>query len=113
MKRVYIAGPLSTGGSYSGTVLNVQNAIDAADLVLMKGGAPFCPHLSHYWNLHYFHTWDEWMALDRAWIEVSHVVWRLPGESKGADQEVQWANELGIPVITTLTEMMDYLAKNP
>ena len=38
------------------------------------------------------------MALDRAWLECSDIVLRLPGESPGADREVAYALELGKPV---------------
>ena len=108
-KKVYIAGPLSTGGEYSVICQNVAKAIDAADLVFQWGGFPFLPHLSHYWNIRYYHPWDEWMKLDRAFIVVCDIVWRLPGESRGADQEVQWANELDIPVIYSIAELREML----
>ncbi|GAG05287.1 unnamed protein product, partial [marine sediment metagenome] len=35
------------------------------------------------------------------WLEVCDCVLRLPGESAGADLEVERAKELGIPVYLT------------
>jgi hypothetical protein len=104
MLRVYIAGPLSTG-DYSQIVRNVYTAIEHANSVLVLGGAPILPHLSHFWNLFFYHSWDEWMALDKQYLPMCDCVYRLPGESKGADIEVGWAKSLNIPVYYTMPEV--------
>lgn len=102
--RVYVAGPLSTGTYYEVTK-NIRHAIDIGERLLETGYAPYVPHYSHFWNLFHPHTWEAWMKLDYEWLKVCDALLRLPGESKGADQEVKWAQELGIPVCHTLEEL--------
>jgi hypothetical protein len=102
--RIYVAGPLSTG-TYSETTANIRRAIDYADSIFLMGGAPFVPHLSHFWNLFHMHSWDEWMELDHEWIKVCDALFRMPGESRGADQEVAWMKALGKPVYYNMEEV--------
>ena len=108
--RVYVAGPLSTGTYYEATK-NIRHAIDVGEILLSEGYAPYVPHYSHFWNLFHRHTWEAWMKLDYEWLRVCDALLRLPGESKGADQEVKWAHTLGIPVCYTLEEL-DALRKH-
>lgn len=42
---------------------------------------------------------ETWLEQDFPWVAASDIVLRLPGESTGADLEVELANELGIPVV--------------
>jgi len=104
MLKIYIAGPLSTG-DYSDIISNIRNAIDHADSVLLLGGAPYLPHLTHFWNLFHPHGWEEWMKLDKEFLVKCDGLLRLPGSSKGADLEVQWAREANIPVYHTMQEV--------
>jgi hypothetical protein len=102
-KRVYVAGPLSTGDP----VLNTKIAIEAGDRLLGAGWAPFVPHLSWYWeSLHTPHNYETWMELDLPWVSVADAVLRLPGTSPGADREVALALSLGIPVYYDIEEML-------
>jgi hypothetical protein len=39
-----------------------------------------------------------WLSSDKAFIEVCDLVIRLPGESKGGDEETGFAVRWGIPV---------------
>src|SRR5690242_627406 len=104
MLKIYVAGPLSTG-DYSTIVHNVKEAIDHADSILLLGGYPYLPHLTHFWNLFHSHGWDEWMALDKQYLRICDGLLRLRGPSRGADQEVAWAKEFGIPVYYTMEEV--------
>ena len=104
MLRVYVAGPLSTGGYYQNTV-NIRSAIDVGEQLLVAGYAPYVPHYSHFWHLFHQHSWEQWMAYDKEMLSACHVLLRLPGESKGADQEVAWAHEMGIPVANSVEEL--------
>lgn len=92
--RVYIAGPY-TGGD---TIVNVRNAVEAGDLVAKAGHSPFIPHLYHFWHFLLPGDYEQWMRLDFAWLEVCQALIRLPGESSGADREVEAAHRLGIAV---------------
>src|SRR5687767_6211715 len=94
MKRVYIAGPYTRGNVSA----NVKRALEAATRLIELGFCPFVPHLFHFLHAEHEQPYETWMALDFEWLAQCDVVLRLPGYSPGADQEVQRAGELGIPV---------------
>ena len=92
--RVYIAGPYTKGD----VVVNVRNAVLAADRIFDAGHLPYVPHLTHLWHTVSPHPWEDWMRLDMEWIRACDALVRMPGESTGADLEVEQARNLGIPV---------------
>lgn len=96
--RVYVAGPYTKGD----VVINVRNAIQAAETLAMWGHTPFIPHLSHPWHTVAPHPWGFWMEQDIAWLRVCEAVLRIPGESTGADKETAEAERLSIPVYHSL-----------
>ena len=101
--RVYVAGPYSSNPE-AGT----NAAIDAGDRLLVAGLFPYVPHLSHFWNARHPHDWQTWMDVDREWLGACHALVRLPGESRGADQEVAWAKELGIQVFCDIEDCISW-----
>lgn len=122
--RVFISGPISKGN----LAANLNQAT-AAFVALAKAGlAPLCPHWSAYskpcapglsdgecvcigtrmGNGEMVHA--DWMNVDLPWVAVSDAVLRLPGESTGADREVEHARSLGVPVYYSLREVIDALA---
>lgn len=116
--RVYIAGPMSKG-SLAG---NVNQGVVAFLALADAGFAPFCPMLHVYVRecvpaLDAFgldnpnavwvqgkkspvrpEEYDYWLGIDKSWLSVSDALLRLPGESWGADQEIEFARGKGIPV---------------
>jgi hypothetical protein len=102
IRRVFISGPYSEGDR----IWNMRRALDAADALLRSGCAPFVPHLDGVWEFVWHHSYEEWMEYDRAWLEVCDAVVRLPGQSQGADREVARAEELGIPVFYSVSELL-------
>lgn len=103
MKRCYIAGPLTRGN----VAVNEYLAVQAAERLRKAGFAPFCPHLFVEWEkIAPGATYEEWLAIDLAWLEVSDAVLRLPGESPGADRETAFAVSRGIPVFTDEMELV-------
>lgn len=130
--RVYIAGPITVGNLAD----NVRKATDAFWVLLRAGFAPFCPHWSCFAGMHVDcnipdnikahgdefcalgerlpngSTHADWIGIDLPWVSVSDAVLRLPGTSKGADTEVELANRIGIPVFTTLAELLAILPPN-
>lgn len=102
--RVYIAGPYTLGD----TAINVRVAIMAADQLLRKGHAPFIPHMSHFWHMMYPHKYETWLWYDMEWLKVCGAVVRLPGESMGADGEVAWAKQKGIPVFDSVDAFLTW-----
>jgi hypothetical protein len=95
---VYVSGPYSEGKWGA----NVRNAIDAAEFIRSETSNvyPFVPHtMSALWSLvHPNLDHDDWMELDLAFVERCDALLRLPGESPGGDEEVEFARELDIPV---------------
>ncbi len=109
--RVYIAGPITKGD----LAANIQRATDTFERLALHGFAPFCPlwacfsgrvQLSPTGGTVYAVagglpnslTYDDWLRVDVEWVRASDALLRLPGESKGADMEIEAAREAGVPV---------------
>tara|TARA_R110000803_G_scaffold23906_2_gene58189 strand:+ start:9282 stop:9623 length:342 start_codon:yes stop_codon:yes gene_type:complete len=95
--KVYISGPLTSSGTPED---NVDCAIEWMHRLIQDGLSPMCPHLSWYVDSDETYTHEEWMELDIAWVDVADCVLRIPGDSIGADIEVDYAETHGIPVFT-------------
>jgi hypothetical protein len=94
MNKIYIAGPYSRGD----VAINVRNAISAADYLSRWGWTPFIPHLTHFWHMAFPHEYQFWLDQDMEWLKCCDALLRLRGESGGADKEVAWARDNGLPV---------------
>lgn len=95
MLRVYISHPITKGDgcdNFYECCKAQQKLMDAGFAVLNPGLSMMHPNAK---NIH----WQTWIDSDLKWVEVSDVVIRLPGESKGADIETAHAREKGIPVV--------------
>jgi hypothetical protein len=103
-KRVYIAGPYSKGD----VMLNIREAIFAADWVIAAGNIPFLPHLTGFWHVISPKPYEKWLELDMAWLRQCDCVIRLPGESSGADGEVAEAKALGLPIFASVPEFITW-----
>lgn len=104
--RVYIAGPMHSSGSAWD---NVQQGVKAFGALMRAGYAPFCPHLTHYIDPAGLMPHSAWMEVDLPWVQKAGAVLRLPGASKGADIEVQFAKENGIPVYYDIADLIEHL----
>jgi len=103
--RVYVAGPLTAGK----TLKNIPNAIKVGNDLLERGFVPFIPHLNVFWEFIYPHHPDSvWLAYDKQWLGVCHALLRLPGESPGADGEVDFAAERDIPVFYHISDLEEH-----
>lgn len=89
---VYLAGPFA----HPDVVLNTHEMIHAADR-LNGTGLVVCyvPHLHLIQHLVIPAPDDHWYALDLAFLSRCDALLRLPGESTGADREVEFADEQG------------------
>jgi hypothetical protein len=99
--RIYIAAPYSRGD----TAMNVRRAIGFADLLLNMGHFPFVPHLTHFWHMLCPQTYETWLQYDKEWLMACDAILRLPGDSPGADREVEWAREAGLRVFMDIQEI--------
>jgi len=109
--RCYVAGPIQgkdgADASREAMTANAEMAIAVGQLLIQNQIAAFVPHLSVWWDtLHPGNSWEAWLQLDEAWIEVADAVLRIPGESRGADREVELAIALGIPVFYSVTDLL-------
>ena len=92
---VFIAGPIRTSGVLEH---NVREAALLASHLSRMGFVPFVPHLNILWNFVDPLPEAHWKAWDRDWLERCDAVYRRRGKSVGADEEVAFAKERGIPV---------------
>lgn len=105
--RVYVAGPYTKGD----VAVNVRNAITAANDLADLGLVPFIPHLTHFWHLLYPREYAFWCEYDNQFLPFCQAVLRLPGESSGADKEVELAESLNIPVFHGVWYVGEYFKK--
>lgn len=130
-KKIYVAGPVALGNLAD----NVNRAAEAGLRLLKAGLSPFVPHLSvffdgvstryesepegepgsnAYWaRARHFPggtAAEDWYSMDEPWVKASDALLRLPGESRGADLEVGWAGEAGIPVFYSVDDVVDWAA---
>lgn len=102
--RVYIAGPYSRGN----VVLNVRSAIVAGTYLLSRGLIPYIPHLTLLWEVVVPQSYRTWLEYDKEWLLLCDAVLRLPGESRGAEEEVSLAEQANIPVFYTKEALMGW-----
>lgn len=104
MKVVYIASPYTIGD----TARNVSVHIQAAAKLIKRGYCPIAPLLSHFVQIYQEFQYEKWMEIDMELLSRSDAILRIPGESPGAEREVQKAVELDIPVFYSVEELDVY-----
>ena len=104
-RRIYISGPLTSSGNVTE---NLDRAMAAARGAIDAGFAPFCPHLTYHVDPGGEYPHGLWMEIELPWVTVADALLRLPGESLGADLEVQRAEEIGIPVFKTIADLINH-----
>ncbi len=120
---VYVAGPISKGCIVS----NVMAAHDAGIALMKAGLGVIVPHGSCFWGNRLIGRPEfdfssrlvsgfvpqsdsagighaDWVEMDLEIVRRCDGVLRLPGESAGADAEVAYANECGIPVFSSVED---------
>lgn len=103
-KCIYVASPYTKGR----VVDNIRNPILVGDELIKLGYTPFLPLLTHFWDLISPHSYEEWMTMDFVWILKCDALLRLPGESSGADREVEHALAHDISVFHSVEELDQY-----
>lgn len=102
IRYIYVAGPL-TGKDLT---INVHKAARVAEELRQRHFIPYCPHLSILMEMICpGGSYEDYLAMDFAWIDRCDALFRLPGESAGADREVEYAKSKGIPVYYSLKEL--------
>jgi len=103
MKRVYIASPYSKGDQ----AVNVRNQMDHAEMLMNLNFVPYAPLLSHFQHLVHPRPIEDWYKFDNEWVKACDYLLRLPGESKGADDEVELAIRHGVKVVYSIQELIE------
>lgn len=102
--RVYVAGPISKGPLER----NIRRALDAANELMLNDFHPYVPHLCCFFDITHPHDYERWMALGFAFIPACAAVYRISGESEGADRECEFAIAIGIPVFNNIHDLKCY-----
>jgi len=100
---LYCAGPYTT----TDPVENTHKAIKLCNELREEGYVPFCPHLTLLWHAICPQPYRFWLDYDKQWLKKCDVLFRMPGVSSGADEEVNLANSLGIPVVYSKEELRE------
>jgi nucleoside 2-deoxyribosyltransferase len=103
---IYIASPYSHGDAF----VNVQRQQDAANKILNLGALPIWPLCSAYLNMSCPREWEEWMDICLGLANRCDALWRLDGDSRGADLEVEFMLAQGKPVFYYEDDLQAWLA---
>lgn len=106
--RVYVAGPMTIGEPLD----NIYEGAKVGKRMVRDGLAPYIPHLDAYmmwWDEASYELLLDW---DFAWIEKADALYRIEGASPGADREVEFARELGIPVFVSYDALLRFAHDN-
>lgn len=97
--------------------MNIKKGIEYGKMMLRDGLAPYIPHLDTFMFkpeqalVNPESGESEWKGLlewDLEWVAASEALFRIAGESTGADLEVEVARSLGIPVFFNYAMLLDY-----
>lgn len=92
---IYVAGPITTPSPMH----NTHTALKVGAELLDTGWlVPFVPHLLVLWDIVIPRHYEEWMQLDFDIIHHCQALYRIHGESPGADREMQLAKDLGLAI---------------
>ena len=99
----YIAGPYTVPDP----IENIHDAVLIAE-ELQHSGWVTCvvPHLNFGWHMICPHPADYWYIYDLAFLARCDCLLRIPGDSVGADKEVEFAEERGIPVFHKVVDVV-------
>ena len=102
-RRVYISGPMTIGDWEA----NIRQAEEIAKRLIAAGFSVLCPQLTGRMTDHEKIPHDVWIENDLPWVECAEVVFRIPGESRGADAECVHAKSFSIPIYHDIEELID------
>ena len=108
---VYVAGPYTRPDPQA----NTERAVKVGNDLMALGYASIVPHLTHFWEQLHPQPYETWLAFDLVLLERCNVILLLPGYSSGAEKEVVYAEQRGIPVVraksaeTAAQELHEYL----
>lgn len=102
---VYCAGPFQLPEP----IANIHRAIDVAEELESTGLVTACvPHLNMLWDLIHTHSAEWWYDYDLAYLARCDALLRISGPSRGADNEVEYAQDHGIPVFYNTDDLKEW-----
>ena len=112
MIKVYVAGPYGkrAGATDVQQQVNMTQAALVGVRLFRRGFNPFIPHLYRMVDIHMpgeSHE-DQWLEICKEWVKVCDCLYRMPGASYGADQEVELAAAEGLPIFNDIDKMVEY-----
>lgn len=98
--RIFIAGPCVDTTPKDVIAKNVAIADQWARRFMSLGHQVYCPHkMSQGWEDDKTLTQEQFLELDKSFLRHwAQSIFRIPGESPGADGEVALAKELKLPI---------------
>jgi nucleoside 2-deoxyribosyltransferase len=103
---IYVSGPLTTGHMPQ----NIRNALEIAFMLMKAGYSVIVPHeKALLMEVLYPMSYAEWLRYDFQCILSCDAVYRMSGESRGADLEVRFAESRGIPVFRQLIDLAQHV----
>ena len=108
MKIIYISGPFSNGD----TILNIRKVCEVAEKIKEMGFLPYIPHLNLLWHMMFPKDYEYWLSMDEIWVVKCDGLYRVPGESLGADREVRVARQNNIPIFYNFNDIKRYFYGN-
>lgn len=107
MFRVYVAGRYS-GSDVIEILSNMRKGIELSVEVMRAGFCPYIPWLDFQIGLHVDFDVETYKRIGLEWVKVCHAVILVPNQeiSSGVRAEIDMARNLGIPVFTTITDLL-------
>lgn len=99
--RIFIAGPYGDHNPKEVIAANVAKADKVARNLMAMGHQVYVPHkMSWGWEDDWRLTREQFLELDRSFLKYwAEAIYRIPGESKGADGEMEYAYSLGLLIV--------------
>ena len=99
-KRIYVAGSYNADNVIK-VLDNIKRGTQVSVELLKKGYIPFCPWLDFHFFWFAEISFEEVRRYSMGWLEVSDCIYVLKNseKSKGTQDEIKRARELGIPVL--------------
>lgn len=94
---VYVAGPI-TGVDHGTEAANVARGCLVGATMLDAGITAIVPHLTWYWDAAHRQPYERWIEYALEVVARCDHVFRMIGDSRGADLECDWARSEGIPI---------------
>lgn len=95
---IYVAGPYTRPDPVENTHRAIKFAAALCDLDYIHH--PFVPHLTLLWHMVTPRPLEYWYEFDMHMLSVCETIVRLPGESTGADAEMEQAERWGIKEVS-------------